>query len=250
MVLLRPPRQPPVNPAGAHDEGPPATVDCYRLDLARSQPEDMALLDEAERERARRFRFDRDRGRYIAAHAQARRLIGRHLGKDPGALRFGTTRHGKPVLIGGETVLAFNLTHSGGVGYLAIAPFSVGIDVELYRPFADLQPLIDDYCSPGEIAALAALPATARAAAFLGVWTRKEAALKAWGTGIGAVPLDAVHVGIARPAGAAQDALPGMSHEGTDHPALRLLTLSGQQEVLSIAAACGEPFARRLAPPG
>ncbi len=222
-------------------------VDCYRLDLSRSDPRDLALLDETERQRAARFRFDRDRSRFIAAHAQARRLIGRHLGVDPDAVRFATTSHGKPILAGDAAALAFNLTHSGPVGYLAIAPYSVGIDVEQHRPFDDLQPLIDDYCSPEEIAALAALPAPARASAFLRVWTRKEAALKAWGTGIGAVPLDALHVGLAHPASAAQEALSGMTHDGIAYPALRLLTLSGRQEVLSVAAACSAPLAVRLA---
>ena len=236
-----------MNPAGGHAEAPPAAVDCYRLDLSRNDPDDLALLDEAENQRAARFRFDRDRRRFIAAHAQTRRVIGEHLGVDPAALRFATTRHGKPILAGDGIGLAFNLTHSGAVGYLAIASFSVGIDVEQHRPFDDLQPLIDDYCSPAEIAALAALSPPARAAAFLGVWTRKEAALKAWGTGIGAVPLDTLHVGLSHPASAAQDALPGMIHDGIGYPALRLLTLPGQQQVLSIAAACAVPMAVRLA---
>lgn len=233
--------------AGGHERAPLAVVDCFRLDLSRCDPHDLALLDEAERERAARFRFDRDRLRFVAAHAQARRLIGRHLDRDPAALRFATSRHGKPILagVGAAPAVAFNLTHSGGVGYLAIAPFNVGIDVEQHRPFDDLQPLIDDYCSPGEIAALAALPAPARAAAFLGVWTRKEAALKAWGTGIGAVPLDALHVGTAEPEAASQEALAGMVHDGVEYPALRLLTQLRGQEVLSIAAACATAVSLR-----
>jgi 4'-phosphopantetheinyl transferase len=254
-----------MKPAGGHDRAPPARVDCYRLDLSRSDPRDLALLDENESRRAARFHFERDRSRFVAAHAQVRRLIGRHLGVDPAALRFTTTRHGKPILEGDGQALAFNLTHSGTVGYLAIASFNVGIDVEQHRPFHDLQPLIDDYCSAAEITSLAALPASERVAAFLGVWTRKEAALKAWGTGIGAVPLDSLHVGLAvglaaglatstaaclvnPPAspGSAPDALPGIIHDGIAYPELRLLTLPGQQEVLSIAVACTAPLAVRL----
>jgi phosphopantetheinyl transferase len=232
-------------------DGGQAVVDCYRLDLSRYDPQDLALLDQGERERAARFHFDRDRIRFIAAHAQARQLIGSRLGIDPARLRFATTALGKPILADqAAAALAFNLTHSGAVGYLASAPFGVGIDVELDRPFDDLQPLIDDYCSPAEIAALAALPAAALGAAFLGVWTRKEAALKAWGTGIGAVPLAALHVGLAESAAApepAQESLPGIFHEGIAYPSLRLLTLSLEGEVLSVAAACSVPLTVRMA---
>ena len=239
---------------------PPALVDCFRLDLSHCDGHDLALLDDTERERAARFRFDRDRVRFVAAHAQARRLLGRHLGLDPEGLRFATTVHGKPILAlaagappgaqAAEGAVVFNLTHSGPVGYLAIAGCSVGIDLEQLRPFDDLQSLIENYCSPAEIAALAGLPPGSRAAGFLRVWTRKEAALKAWGTGIGAVPLDALHVGLPLPAAVAgQESLSGLVHDGTTYSDLRLLTLAGEQEVLSIAAACGAPLAVRMTGP-
>lgn len=246
------------------DQAPAVLVDCHRLDLSRSDSQDLALLDDGERARAARFHFDRDRIRYIAAHAQARRHLAGRLGLAPADLRFATTRHGKPIVAPappdptkhaadhaiGEETLCFNLTHSGAIGYLAIATCSIGIDVELHRPIDDLQPLIDSYCSAGEIAALAALPAEARCVGFLGVWTRKEAALKAWGTGIGAVPLDQLHVGIT-PAGAArlgQEFLPGLTHEGVDYPALRLASIAGDAEVLSIAAATGRRLVVRMLP--
>ena len=99
-----------------------------------------------------------------------RRLLGATSASPPATLRFATTRswQADPRLAlrprpagatSAEGPVSFNLTHSGAVGYLAIATCSVGIDVELHRPFDDLQPLIDNYCSPAEIAALAALAA-------------------------------------------------------------------------------------------
>ncbi len=168
------------------------------------------------------------------------------------------TALGKPILASrsasaegatsAEGPVTFNLTHSGAVGYLAIATCSVGIDVELHRPFDDLQPLIDNYCSTAEIAALSGLPPGSRAAGFLAVWTRKEAALKAWGTGIGAVPLDALHVGLAQGGAAAgRESLPGLVRDGITYPGLRLLTIGGDDEVLSIAAAGSQPLAVRMA---
>ena len=226
-------------------------IDCHRLDLAVTGADDLALLDGAERARAARFHFERHRVRYIAAHAQLRRLLGARLDIDPARLRLTTTANGKPVLGRGaeatacagtpERGLCFNLSHSEAVGYLAIAPYDVGIDVELLRPLADLQPLVDTYCSPEEIAALGAMPADARARGFLRVWTRKEAALKAWGTGIGAVPLSAVHVGIdagSVPAAASVGSLPC--------PALQLSTLVFADEVVSVAAPVAAPLQIRL----
>ena len=246
------------------------TIDCHRLDLAACDANDLALLDPAERARAARFVFERDRTRYIAAHAQARRHLGARLAVAPGAVPLTTTGNGKPVvdvdaalLAGadpGSANLCFNLTHSGAVGYLAIAPFSVGIDVELHRSIEDLQPLINSCCSPAEIAALAALPARVRYLGFLGVWTRKEAALKAWGTGIGAIPLDELHVGIAAesiaplemPMAAAAAGHPtiGQSpvgHSQTHYPGLQLRTIVGAGQVLSVAAAIDRPPVIRMA---
>jgi phosphopantetheinyl transferase len=260
MVLLRPAGQSNVTVGGGSEAPPPvAVVDCHRLDLSTCDAADLALLDDGERARAGRFRFARDRIRFIAAHAQARRLLGARLGIAPADVRFATTRHGKPVLAPApadvpgappaEGTLAFNLTHSGAVGYLAIASCSVGIDVELYRDIADLQPLIDSYCSKAEIAALAALAPGMRCAAFLGIWTRKEAALKAWGTGIGAVPLEQVDVGRGCDEGSdSQAMLAGLQYEGVAYPCLRLATIAAGDEVLSIAAACEAPVTFRMLP--
>lgn len=236
--------------SGPDPEPRSRTIDCHGLDLSSCDDEDLALLDPGERGRAARFRFDRDRTRYIAAHSQARRHLGARLGLAPADVPLTTTGNGKPVVdiaaasLGGADPealsLCFNLTHSGSVGYLAIAPFSIGIDVELYRNLEDLQPLIDAYCSPGEIDALKALPVAQRRLGFLGVWTRKEAALKAWGTGIGAIPLDQLHVGTEAETIAPLDMPPA------SYPGLQLKTVVGADQVLSIAAATAYPLRIRM----
>lgn len=243
-------------------------IDCHRLDLALSDDHDLLLLDRAERERAQRFKFAIHRGRFIAAHAQARRILGASLGIAPADVPITTTRHGKPIVaraasmaagVDPERLFCFNLTHCDAVGYLAIAPFAVGIDVELIRPIADLQPLIECYCSAAEIDALARITLEQRAAGFLGIWTRKEAVLKAWGTGIGAVPLNEVHVGAsADHVPPLQLTLPTHSQEPPDrsldaplqalqnYPALQIRTMANDGQILSIAAATGQPLEIRM----
>ena len=47
---------------------------------------DEALLDESERARAQRFRFPRDRARFVHRHAFVRRVLARYLGADPEAI--------------------------------------------------------------------------------------------------------------------------------------------------------------------
>lgn len=235
-------------------------IDCYRLDLSTSDDADLALLDPRERARASRFRFEKDRIRYIAAHAQVRRLLGLRLGLAPARVPIALTRHGKPVIGGSaerqtgadepaveDGTCRFNLSHSGAVGYLAVAACSVGVDVELHRPIQDLQPLIDTYCSPAETASLSEMAPAGRCVGFLGIWTRKEAALKAWGTGIGVIPLDQLHVGVdaqtlaGRPAG--PEALPG---EPAHYPALHLRSVADAGQVLSIAAATPQTMTIRF----
>ena len=239
-------------------------VDCHPLDLAARGDADLALLDDVERARATRFRFDIHRDRYIAAHAGLRRVLGERLGLAPAAVRLTTTRFGKPLLDarvhpdrspaarpdwGGAgpglhgSPLHFNLTHSDDAGWVAVAPFPVGVDVECPRPFDELEPLIRSHCTTAEIAALAAQPAAARALGFLTIWTRKEAVLKAWGTGIGAVPLDALDVGL--DAGRIEP-LAGSAV----HPPLYLSTCRVGLQVLTVAAASAGPPRIRLRGPG
>jgi 4'-phosphopantetheinyl transferase len=100
---------------------------------------------------------------------------------------------------------------------------------------------MESCCSPEEMTALSAVPAALRARCFLQVWTRKEAVLKAWGTGIGTIPLRELQVGIDA------ELLPGRTGAPTG-PALRLRSLVSENEVLSIAAATALPFELRMNP--
>jgi 4'-phosphopantetheinyl transferase len=113
-------------------------------------------------------------------------LLGRYLDALPGVLRFEYSPHGKPeIAVAKEAGLAFNLSHAGDLGLLAVArKHAVGVDVEPVRPLPDADGIVHHYFSPREVAAYRILPACARERAFLGVWTRKEAFLKAHGMGL------------------------------------------------------------------
>ena len=90
-------------------------------------------------DRASRFRFVSDRKRFLAARAVLRHVLGRHLDRDPASICFSYGPNGKPELTGAKTF--FNLTHSGDLCLVAVAPVDVGIDVERAgaRPHAELR---------------------------------------------------------------------------------------------------------------
>ena len=153
------------------------------LDAAESGEPALAILSDDERARARRFVFDAHRRRFIACRAWLRTRLGERLARDPAALRFVYGPVGKPALEGER--LRFNLSHSGEHALLAVADgVEVGVDIERVRPLADMDALTLRVFSDGERAALAAVPADQRTAAFFAGWTRKEAYIKARGEGI------------------------------------------------------------------
>jgi 4'-phosphopantetheinyl transferase len=151
-----------------------------------------AVLDPAEHARAARFHFEADREHYIAARGLLRQLLSARLDTPASALVIEYGAHGKPAIAVGTNTrtLFFNLSHSAGWAMFALAwDREVGIDLEsgirLNRDKNDLSGLAASILSARELAIWRALPnQTARRAAFLRAWTRKEAFAKAMGRGL------------------------------------------------------------------
>ncbi len=151
------------------------------------EPEAIALLDARERERAARFRFDRDRCTYVLAHAMWRIVLGISLDLAPSGIPLQFRATGQPRLPG--TGLATSLSHSGPVVLIAVGMVeALGIDVERWPPRVSLASLSTVICAPEEQGASHVLPARQRERNLLQLWTRKEALLKAWGCGLGQAP--------------------------------------------------------------
>lgn len=169
------------------------TVRCWRIALDAPAPDAAATarLCAHEHERARRFVFERDRLRYLHAHVALHRLLAQALGRSDDTTRplpLAQRPSGKPWLPTAPR-LRFNLSHSGDTAVVAISTAAeVGVDVELPRPVPEALALARAHGTPAEQQALAALPAAAREQAFLQLWTRKEACLKALGTGLALDP--------------------------------------------------------------
>lgn len=148
-----------------------------------------AILDQDERERAARFIHEVHRRRHLAAHVAARLLLSRVTGERAERLQFAADVNGKPQLVQ-PAGWHHNLSHSeewAVVGAQRAAP--IGVDVEVLRPVEDAMALARRHYTPAEQAAVGqAVDERARDAAFLRVWTRKEACLKAVGLGLRLAP--------------------------------------------------------------
>lgn len=157
------------------------------------------LLSADERERARRFAFERDRRRYIVARARLRQLLGERLAAAPESLQFLYSPNGKPALAGraGQRDLRFNVSHCGELAAYAFAEgCEVGVDVEEVRELPDADEIAMRFFAPRERAAYLRLRPRERAQGFFNCWTRKEAFVKALGEGL-SHPLAAFDVSLA-----------------------------------------------------
>lgn len=151
------------------------------------------LLDDAERARAQRFHFERDRLTYVAAHALGRVLLSARAGGTPQSWRFDIGAHGKPEVVSpaGGRRLRLNLSHTRGLAAAVLTlDHDVGIDVEWLDRKAPTMALARRFFAAAECAHLEALPEGAFTDTFLSFWTLKEAYVKAIGKGL-AQPLDA-----------------------------------------------------------
>jgi 4'-phosphopantetheinyl transferase len=148
-----------------------------------------AVVSRDESLRASRFAFARDRERFIAAHGALRMVLALYTGGDPQALEFKADPKGKPALIQTFTDIRFNLSHSGNLALIAIARGrDVGVDVELIHDGISFDQIVERYFEPAEAWDLRTAPPTQRVERFFDLWTRKEACLKAEGSGLIGTP--------------------------------------------------------------
>lgn len=141
------------------------------------------MLPDEDRSRARRFHRDADRLRFCIGRVMLRTLLAAYTGQTPQSITLSTGPNDKPVMNGGPS---FNLSHSGTTVLVGVAESGdLGVDVEAVRAIDDIDSLARSCLSNREIEALAAWAAGEKLRAFLRAWTRKEAFVKALGTGIG-----------------------------------------------------------------
>ncbi|MEN9201610.1 MAG: 4'-phosphopantetheinyl transferase superfamily protein [Thermostichus sp. DG_1_6_bins_120] len=144
----------------------------------------LSLLSPEERNKAEHLRLPADQRRFLAGRLFLRRLLSRYSGLPPESIGIEQGPKGKPYWRDPPQPIQFNLSHSHEQILVALALNQrVGVDLEWIRPVRHWQAIAQRYFSPTEQADLAHCPEDERDALFFQLWTRKEALLKATGTG-------------------------------------------------------------------
>ncbi|MBK9177020.1 MAG: 4'-phosphopantetheinyl transferase superfamily protein [Flavobacteriales bacterium] len=153
-----------------------------RLEHLRAEEDRyQGVLDDAERARAGRFRFDQDRERFVLGHGLLRDVLGRVTDTEATAIRYERGPFGKPSLADRGPHFNFSDTKDAVlIGLCADEP--IGVDLETMGRAVDHAAVSNHYFTPEEIAEIGQSPDAKRL--FLEYWTRKEAILKASGVGI------------------------------------------------------------------
>lgn len=171
----------------------------------------LALLDRAETQRYRSFAAPSHASRFAMARAMLRVLLGAYTRQTPETLCFDQGGAGKPRLAASLTDVNvdFNVSHSGNVAVVGITRgHRIGVDVEVVRTVPDHERIAHGNFAPAEYEQLMALAPERRLAGFFAGWTRKEAYVKAIGSGLSA-PLDRFEVTLDPDAPAALSSIDG-----------------------------------------
>jgi 4'-phosphopantetheinyl transferase len=166
------------------------------------------------------------------------RTLAVYLGADADEVRLAEGPHGRPqVASPSGTSLDFNWSHSGEHALIAVARgIAPGIDLERRRPRPRALPIARRFFDSEEADALDSLPEEARAAAFLELWTAKEAVLKAHGHGI-SFGLQRLHIF------SSPERLGLLRFDGEDTGAWQLQRLAIAPELIAALAWRGPPRA-------
>lgn len=111
-----------------------------------------------------------------------RHLLGQYLGTRPDKVTICVAEHGKPFV---HHPLQFSVTHSGDIiAYAFCLGTKVGIDIERIDPAIDMLHLAERLFSEPELRFFRGLEHREKVSVLFATWTRKEALLKALGTGL------------------------------------------------------------------
>lgn len=140
------------------------------------------LCSENEKQRARKFHNISDRTIYLFSHGLLRSILSKKLSTDPTSIQIINDDMGKPFL---KTVnLFFNISHSKHACAIAVSEKGpMGIDIEKIETPYNLKSLVRNYFSRAE-QNFVSLKDGEKLSRFFQIWTRKEALLKAMGSGI------------------------------------------------------------------
>ncbi|MEQ9407225.1 MAG: 4'-phosphopantetheinyl transferase superfamily protein [Fuerstiella sp.] len=167
----------------------PGLPTVWAIDLANldAMPWDVeSTLTAQEKSRRDQFKVAMDRQRFAVGRAGLRRLLGFYLDIPPQAVALCDGPFGKPAVPvrDREQPVHFNVAHSGDLVLLAFhASCEIGVDVEQVSDRQDWGDVAQRQFAAEQYDAWRLLNAEQQHRAFFREWTRREAGLKAIGTG-------------------------------------------------------------------
>jgi len=141
-----------------------------------------SFLSSEEKMVAGRFRLEGDRNRFVIGRQALRIIVSRYLSVKLMDISVVAEPGTKPQISCPATGIYFNISHSGEWVIIALSLDETGVDVEKINPEFDFFNLLEDHFKEAEQFFIndSADPVSA----FYLLWTRKEALMKAWGTGL------------------------------------------------------------------
>lgn len=167
-------------------ESPPAKIiqSAMNIDIWKfpACQDDEKLLTGQEVILANRFYHKEDRHRFITGRKALRTLASEYLHVLPENIEVSFGLNKKPFISNPQRKLYFNLSHSGNWILIAFASIELGIDIEQIKTDFSIEDMMSNYFNEAEQKYIIDHP-NPRDAFFI-LWTRKEALMKAWGTGL------------------------------------------------------------------
>ncbi len=144
-----------------------------------------ALLNDEERARAARLLPERAAD-FDLTRGMVRLILADATKSDPACVEFRASPQGKLSLT--NSSLHFSIAHTVGLALLAVCPaHEVGVDLEKMRPVSWVSEIADRYFPAAEATLVREAAPEEAARLFFTSWTRREALLKAAGTGLAAL---------------------------------------------------------------
>ena len=154
-----------------------------------------AILSQEEKARADRFRFFKDKSCFVIARGILKNILAQYSGQSPEKITFSYGSYGKPYS-DAYPQLYFNVSHSENciaIGF--IRDHEIGVDVEKVKTDIEALEVAQSFFSKKEIARLKTVAPEHVYQCFFNCWTRKEAFIKAEGSGL-SFPLDQFSVSL------------------------------------------------------
>ena len=172
--------------------GGPEEVHIWAFDLDRS-PSELSLLarclSASDAARASAFLAEREHDHFIVGRGVLRSLLALISGSSVADLVIETARDSTKPQLAGPSAYVFNLSHSEGLGLVAVSRASavraIGVDIERIRPNPAIDALTQRLFSSSERHEISGITGSSeRIEAFYACWCRKEAVMKGIGTGV------------------------------------------------------------------